>query len=155
MLAKYAEYEFTNANKIYVSDQVKVRECVKDDFPEELETKSFMSNPEEARLSINRWVENTTHDMIKDLIPPGTIDESTDLVLVNAAYFKGLWENKFNPELTKQEVFYVSPDKQIMVDMMHVEGTFRHGKNSNNKIITKQNNGINSSNNYSNRLIKP
>lgn len=66
--------------------------------------------------------------MIKDLLPPGTIDQTTDLVLVNAAYFKGMWENKFNPDLTKQEVFYVNPSKQIMVDMMHLEGTFRHGK---------------------------
>lgn len=66
--------------------------------------------------------------MIKDLLPTGTIDQTTDLVLVNAAYFKGMWENRFNPELTKQEVFYVSPSKQIMVDMMHLEGTFRHGE---------------------------
>lgn len=65
--------------------------------------------------------------MIKDLLPPGSIDPTTSLVLVNAAYFKGIWENKFNPNLTKPEIFYVSPTKQIMVDMMHVEGTFRHG----------------------------
>lgn len=67
--------------------------------------------------------------MIKDLLPPGSIDPTTSLVLVNAAYFKGIWENKFNPNLTKPEIFYVSPTKQIMVDMMHVEGTFRHGSN--------------------------
>lgn len=97
-------------------------------FPEEIETKGFNTNPEAARVSINSWVANTTHQMIKDLIPPGTIDRTTDLVLVNAAYFKGVWENKFNPELTKQEVFYVNSHKQIMVDMMHLEGTFRHGK---------------------------
>lgn len=72
-------------------------------------------------------MENTTHHMIKDLLPPGSIDPTTSLVLVNAAYFKGIWENKFNPNLTKPEIFYVSPTKQIMVDMMHVEGIFRHG----------------------------
>lgn len=128
IIARNAPYEFTNANKIYVSDDVPVRECVTYDFPEELEKKAFRTNPEGARVSINNWVENTTHHMIKDLLPPGTIDQTTDLVLVNAAYFKGMWENKFNPELTKQEVFYVNPSKQIMVDMMHLEGTFRYGK---------------------------
>ncbi|CAG9814287.1 unnamed protein product [Phaedon cochleariae] len=126
VLARNAPYEFTNANKIYVEEEVPIRECVSNDFPEELEKKSFKTNPEAARVSINNWVENITHNMIKDLLPPGTIDQTTDLVLVNAAYFKGLWENKFAPELTKQEVFYVSPNKQIMVDMMHLEGTFRH-----------------------------
>ncbi|XP_023015304.1 serine protease inhibitor 88Ea isoform X2 [Leptinotarsa decemlineata] len=126
VLAKSAPYEFTNANKIYVEEEVPIRDCVANDFPDELERRSFKTNPEGARLYINNWVENTTHHMIKDLLPPGTIDQSTNLVLVNAAYFKGVWENKFPPEATKQEVFYVSPTKQIMVDMMHVEGSFKH-----------------------------
>lgn len=130
LLAKSAPYEFTNANKIYVSDVVPVRDCVVNDFPEELEKKDFKSNADAARVSINNWVDNTTHHMIKDLLPPGTIDETTDLVLVNAAYFKGIWEHKFNPDLTKQEIFYVNPSKQIMVEMMHIEETFRHGKAS-------------------------
>ncbi|KAG5896628.1 hypothetical protein JTB14_009536 [Gonioctena quinquepunctata] len=126
ILARSAEYEFTSANKIYVENEVPVKDCVANDFPEELERKSFKTNPEAARIDINNWVENVTHHMIKDLLVPGTIDQTTDLVLVNAAYFKGIWENKFNPDLTKQSVFYVSPSKQIMVDMMHVQGTFRH-----------------------------
>ncbi|XP_076254875.1 serine protease inhibitor 88Ea-like isoform X2 [Rhynchophorus ferrugineus] len=121
-----APYEFTSANKIYVADDVAVRQCVSHDFPQELELYPFKKDAEGSRISINNWVENTTHHMIKDLLPPGSIDPSTTLVLVNAAYFKGIWENKFNPNLTKPEIFYVSPTKQIMVDMMHVEGTFRH-----------------------------
>ncbi|XP_050308605.1 serine protease inhibitor 88Ea-like isoform X2 [Anthonomus grandis grandis] len=125
-IANSAPYEFTSANKIYVSNETEVRECVKNDFPEELESFPFKVDPEGSRLAINNWVENTTHHMITDLLPPGTIDPTTSLVLVNAAYFKGIWENKFNPNLTKPEIFYVSPTKQIMVDMMHVEGTFRH-----------------------------
>ncbi|KAJ8983134.1 hypothetical protein NQ317_014709 [Molorchus minor] len=126
LLARGAPYEFTNANKIYVSDVVPVRDCVVNDFLEELESKNFKQDPEGSRLDINNWVENTTHHMIKDLLPSGAIDQATDLVLVNAAYFKGIWEQKFNPNLTKQEVFYVNPAKQIMVDMMHVEETFKH-----------------------------
>lgn len=66
--------------------------------------------------------------MIKDLIPFGSIDKATKLVLVNAAYFKGKWENKFDPEDTKPEVFYSSPSKQVVVDMMHLEATFNYGK---------------------------
>ncbi|CAH1110257.1 unnamed protein product [Psylliodes chrysocephalus] len=126
LLAKNVPYEFKNANKIYVEKGVPVRDCVMNDFPDELELKDFQTNPEAARLDINNWVENITHNMIKDLLPPGTIDTQTNLVLVNAAYFKGLWENKFPPESTRQEVFYVSPTKQISVNMMHVEGTFKH-----------------------------
>ncbi|XP_066157837.1 serine protease inhibitor 88Ea-like isoform X2 [Euwallacea fornicatus] len=121
-----APYEFTSANKIYVSNDTRVRECVMADFPDELELFPFKYDAEGSRLAINRWVENTTHHMITDLLLPGSIDASTSLVLVNAAYFKGIWKNKFNPNLTKPEIFYVSPTKQIIVEMMHVEGTFKH-----------------------------
>jgi serine protease inhibitor len=119
-------YEFTNANKIYVADQIDVRPCIGRLFAEELAKVAFKNDPQAARLMINKWVENYTHDMIKDLLPPGSVDQSTTLVLVNAAYFKGKWDNKFNPNETKPEIFYVSPSKQIMVDMMHVEATFNH-----------------------------
>lgn len=127
IISANAPYEFTNANKIYVSNTVPIIECVQTAFQDEIEKTAFKTDPEAARNAINKWVENTTHNMIKDLLLPGTVDANTDLVLVNAAYFKGLWQNKFVPELTKPEIFYVSPTKQIMVEMMHVEGTFRHG----------------------------
>ncbi|RZC42426.1 ovalbumin-related protein X-like [Asbolus verrucosus] len=123
---KNSSYEFTNANKIYVADQVEVRPCITTLFKEELEKAAFKADPEGARTTINSWVEQRTHNMIKDLLPPGSIDQNSKLVLVNAAYFKGKWENKFNPQETKPEIFYVSPSKQIMVDMMHIEGTFNH-----------------------------
>lgn len=122
-----ASFEFTNANKIYVANQVAVRSCIESLFNDELEKIDFQSNAEAARNKINGWVEQQTHNMIKNLLPAGTLDQSSKLVLVNAAYFKGKWENKFNPKETTPEIFYVNPSKQIMVDMMHTEGTFNHG----------------------------
>ncbi|KAF2904091.1 hypothetical protein ILUMI_02086 [Ignelater luminosus] len=119
-------YEFTSANRIYVTDQIPLRDCVVDLFGEELIKANFLSNPETLRNEINHWVEQHTHDMIKDLLPPGTIQHDTNLVLVNAAYFKGKWENKFDPKKTKPEVFYISPSKQTIVDMMHIEATFNY-----------------------------
>ncbi|XP_044268738.1 serine protease inhibitor 88Ea-like isoform X2 [Tribolium madens] len=121
-----SSHQFTNANKIYVADQIDVRSCIESLFKDELEKISFKNDPEAAKNLINAWVEEHTHKMIKDLLPPGSIDQSSTLVLVNAAYFKGTWENKFNPNETRPEIFYVSPSKQIMVDMMHIEGTFNH-----------------------------
>ncbi|XP_018330580.1 serine protease inhibitor 88Ea isoform X2 [Agrilus planipennis] len=130
-LIKNGTYEFTNANRIYVAKDIPLRTCVLSLFGSELIQFNFQENPEAARTSINHWVEEKTHDMIKNLLPPGTIDEKTSLVLVNAAYFKGKWENKFNPEETKPEVFYISPSKQTIVDMMHVEATFNYDVSEN------------------------
>lgn len=111
-----------------MAEQVPVRACIPALFSEELQTTNFAKDPESARVSINNWVENRTHNLIKDLLPSGTIDSNTNLVLVNAAYFKGIWETQFDPANTKQELFYITPSKQTFVDMMHVEGGFNHGK---------------------------
>ncbi|VEN64123.1 unnamed protein product, partial [Callosobruchus maculatus] len=78
LLARNASYEFTNANKIYVSDGIPINECIINDFPEELERKNFKQDPENARLSINNWVETTTHQMIKDLLPAEFVSRSTE-----------------------------------------------------------------------------
>ncbi len=44
-------------------------------------------------------------EKIKDLLPQGSIDAMTKLVLVNAIYFKGNWEKKFPKEATKDGQF--------------------------------------------------
>ena len=47
---------------------------------------------------------------------------------MNAIYFKGNWFNKFDPELTKVEPFYLGSNKnQVVVDMMHIKAKYRHG----------------------------
>ncbi len=44
---------------------------------------------EEARKTINSWVEANTANKMKDLFPPNSLDHMTRMVLVNAVYFKG------------------------------------------------------------------
>ena len=73
---------------------------------------------EEARQTINRWVENKTRDKIKDLIPVGVLDPATVLVLANAIYFKGKWENPFDPKLTQNGLFHLTAGKTITTPMM-------------------------------------
>jgi len=51
----------------------------------------FEMAPETARVAINGWVSNQTQGVIPMLLPMGSIDESTRLVLANAVYFHGDW----------------------------------------------------------------
>lgn len=83
-----------------------------------IEYLDYVTDPEGSRLTINNWVEEQTRDKIKNLIPAGFIDPLTRLVLTNAIYFKGQWLTEFDPDLTRNELFYVDEDKEIEVPMM-------------------------------------
>ena len=72
-----------------------------------------------ASQEINRWVEQQTNGKIKDLIPPGSLDAMTRLVLTNAVYFKGDWVQPFDKKNTKEEDFAFSAEGKVKVPLMH------------------------------------
>ncbi len=80
---------------------------VSDSYGAPLELANFKTAAEPARLRINGWVEEQTHQKIRDLIPPNGLDSSTRLVLVNALYFKSAWEYSFLPTQTSNRPFLV------------------------------------------------
>jgi serpin B len=82
--------------------------------------------PEQARQTINHWVEEQTKNRIKDLFAPGTLDKDNRLVLTNAIYFKGAWKDKFKKENTKDEPFHVTGDKTVMAPLMRRQGKYRY-----------------------------
>jgi serine protease inhibitor len=65
----------------------------------------FIHDPEDSRLTINSWVQNQTHDRIKDLIPQGTISDLTRVVLTNAIWFKANWASQFEVQNTSNQTF--------------------------------------------------
>lgn len=77
----------------------------------------FKRGAEEARGTINTWVEEKTKEKVRDLIPPGGVSPLTRLVLVNAVYFYGFWEARFDQSLTKKDVFH-SPGGDVKTPMM-------------------------------------
>lgn len=70
-----------------------------------LEPVDFATDPNAARLHINKWVATRTEDKVKDLLPDGSIDADARLVLVNAIYFKGNWATRFDPARTSAADF--------------------------------------------------
>jgi serpin B len=79
----------------------------------------FASNWEGSRETINQWVEDQTHEKIKDLLPQGSITPDTTVVLTNAIYFKGSWYKKFEEESTAPGPFYRLDGTTVTPDMMH------------------------------------
>ena len=93
-----------------------------------LQTADFEGNPNGERKTINDWVEEQTRKRIKDLLPDGAITGDTRLVLVNALYFKAVWQHKFPKSATTPEPFHLAPEKQVDADTMRVTKRFGYSK---------------------------
>ena len=79
-------------------------------YKAEIGTADFVNQVEEARESINRWVEEKTNNKIEDLIKDGVLTPLTRLVLTNAVYFKGFWKDQFDKAFTSSRYFKVRPE---------------------------------------------
>lgn len=97
-------------------------------FSDQLQVTDFHTNPDVVRNQINNWVSNMTKGHIRDLLPPNSISEDTDLVLANAVYFKGLWANRFDPKNSKRDIFYVNGGQNSFTTFMRQKGNFNLGK---------------------------
>jgi serpin B len=82
----------------------------------------FPANPEAARQKINDYIAKQTEDRIQDLLPLGSIDADTRLVLTNAIYFNAAWLNQFEKALTKTAPFSLLDGTQVDVQMMQIAG---------------------------------
>lgn len=76
-------------------------------------------NGQESKETINDWVEQKTHDRIKDLITDVRDDQV--MFLVNAIYFKGDWTYQFDKSKTREAAFY-KPSGQATTNLMYSKG---------------------------------
>ncbi|XP_017767977.1 PREDICTED: antichymotrypsin-2-like isoform X7 [Nicrophorus vespilloides] len=120
------------ANKVYVKNDVTLKpsfsQIATNSFYSEAQALDF-SQSEAAAKAINDWVSLKTHDKIKDLISPDSLNDLTRMVLVNAIYFKGDWANQFDKKFTTKDKFYTSKDNFVEVDMMHKTDNYKYGNN--------------------------
>jgi len=93
-------------------------------FGAPVEPLDFRKAPEPARARINQWIEEKTAHRIQDLVPRGGVGPDTRLVIVNAIYFLGDWENPFLRELTRPAPFHLSASETRNVPTMNQSNTF-------------------------------
>ncbi|XP_021028366.1 serpin B4-like isoform X2 [Mus caroli] len=89
-----------------------------------VESLDFAHAAEESQKKINSWMARQTNGKIKDLFPSGSISSSTILVLVNAVYFKGQWNHKFDEKHTTEEKFWLNKNTGKPVQMMKQRNKF-------------------------------
>lgn len=69
---------------------------------------------------INAWVEERTDGRIKELV--GELTPRDVMLLINAIYFKGSWQHRFDPGQTRTDVFQLPGGGSGEIEMMVREG---------------------------------
>ncbi|NXV14448.1 OVAL protein, partial [Cepphus grylle] len=122
-------YSVSFASRLYAEETYPILpeylQCVKELYKGGMETISFQTASDQAREVINSWVESHTNGMIKNILPPGSVDPQTEMVLVNAIYFKGMWEKAFKDEDTQTMPFRMTEQERKPVQMMYQIGSFK------------------------------
>ena len=137
-----AKYKLNTANALWVQQDFKLL----DDYTNTIETYydgkatnvDFAGATEQARQTINGWVEDKTNNKIKNLFPQGSLTPLFRLVLTNAIYFKGTWVKQFDKNDTRNENFRVSSDKTVKVPMMRIidkDAKFNYAETKNLQIL--------------------
>ena len=119
---KDAKYKLHIANALWLQHDKPFLKpflaCNAEHFKAGLFDVDFKKQSDPARLRINQWVEDQTNRKIKDLLPPGSVNAVTRMVLTNAIYFKGDWASQFKKAVTRDMDFHVSPARKVKAPMM-------------------------------------
>jgi len=126
------KYELRVANALWGQRDYKFlpdfTTLVEREYGGKLQQVDFVKAAEQARQTINTWVDKQTNGKIKDLIGPGVLDTMTRLVLTNAIYFKGNWINQFGKDRTQDERFTLTDTTTVQVPMMNQQARFGYAE---------------------------
>jgi serpin B len=125
--------ELNAANAMFVAKDIPWRkeflDITRRHYESQIFTADFLGQPDGARTSINGWVGKQTRNRIRDLIPQGSVQSDSKIVLVNAIYFKGLWNSPFSKNQTMKSDFFLTANNRTPTQMMFQSGPFLYGEN--------------------------
>ena len=120
------------ANSLWLNESLKYNQKTLDTLAKKHYAWSFAGKPgsKEMNKALQDWINEQTHDLLKDQAGNLTLDPSVVLALVSTIYYKAAWAEQFDTSATKKQTFHVpTGDKQV--DMMHLVETYPYytGKN--------------------------
>jgi len=117
-------YELSTANALWAQKDYEFLEdyfqVICDFYDGTVTNLDFGNEPEQARITINNWVEEQTSHRIVDLISEGQISPLTTLVITNAIYFKGTWLYQFDEHKTSEMDFRLHYGNTVKTPMMYL-----------------------------------
>jgi serpin B len=127
----------TTANSLWYRQGVELKKDFADEnqkyFMAAIQPLDFKNVPA-AEAVINEWASNQTHGRITG-IADGMIDSTTDLILANAIYFKGKWEDQFDIKLTKERPFHPASGTEKKIPMMEKSKSFDYCEGSGCQVV--------------------
>jgi serpin B len=135
--SEHKSYQFAAANALWIDKGYPVRwdyvYLANKYYGAEVKNVDFTNNPDKAVSMINHWAEQQTKGRIKDVVH--NIDKDTCLLITNAVYFKGRWDQLFEKRNTKKEDFRVNAGKNVKVEMMHRDGRYNYAETDKLQIL--------------------
>ncbi len=95
----------------------------------------FAANFDPARLLINAWVSSETADKINNLLPEGSLDADTRMVLVNAVHLKLPWSNAFEVSRTAPASFTTANGTTVSTPFMNETQSLPYVDDGNAQIV--------------------
>lgn len=132
------KYSLNIANAVWIDNKYELEPARQQNIEEFYlgESLSFdNTQPKNAANRINKWCDDKTEGMIDQIISEGDITSLTHLVLANAIYFKGSWQEEFNEKSTQKRTFYNSFKEESQVDFMHINGKFAYTEDENVQVL--------------------
>ncbi|MFO7532040.1 MAG: serpin family protein [Candidatus Limnocylindrales bacterium] len=86
----------------------------------------YVSATEEARQTINAWVDERTEQRIPELLVEGVVTPDTRLTLVNAIYLKAPWQTPFFEGATEEGTFTRADGSTVEVPFMSTSVSLAH-----------------------------
>jgi serpin B len=94
------------------------KEIVSNDYKANLSSVDFINKALEVTQEVNLWAEKETNGLIKEILPPDSVNSQTRLVFANALYFKGAWTEKFDASKTEDYDFHLLNGSSVKVPFM-------------------------------------
>lgn len=126
-------------NAIWLQQGLPVRETyrslVEKYYGAGLQRVDFEGDSGSALLAINGWVEENTHNRIRNFLSSAEVNGATRSVLVNTVYFKADWAHPFNESETKTEPFKLASGSTRNLPLMHQRSDFAYAERSGIKAL--------------------
>ena len=128
--------EIYTGNSIWLGNNTDVEkdfeDAVKNYYNASIHIEDF-NNPDTA-VKINKWTSDATKGMFSNITSPDAIKDSV-MCFINAIYFKGQWSDKFIPENTEEEDFFLTDRSTKKVQMMQNIEEYMYFEGDNFKML--------------------